>query len=53
MLKMNMDASAVNGIIKIAITGFGTIGPRHADAVLKNDDLKLVAVVALIPAQHL
>ena len=40
-----MDASAVNGIIKIAITGFGTIGPRHADAVLKNDDLKLVAVV--------
>ena len=40
-----MDASAVNGIIKIAITGFGTIGPRHADAVLRNDDLKLVAVV--------
>jgi len=35
--------------ITIAVVGFGIIGPRHADAILKNDALTLVAVVEPMP----
>jgi predicted dehydrogenase len=35
--------------INIAVQGFGLIGPRHAEAVLKNEDTKLVGIVDPLP----
>lgn len=42
-------SSLTNRQIRVAVIGFGVIGPRHADAILKNDDLELVAVVDSVP----
>ena len=36
--------------IKIAIVGSGLIGPRHAEAVLKEPDAELLCIVDPLPA---
>ncbi|KAK1762428.1 NAD(P)-binding protein [Phialemonium atrogriseum] len=41
--------SLTDSKITIAVIGFGIIGPRHADAILQNDNLALVAIVDPIP----
>ncbi len=36
-------------VVKVAVNGFGTIGKRVAEAVLKQDDMKLVGVTKTRP----
>jgi glyceraldehyde-3-phosphate dehydrogenase (NAD(P)) len=36
-------------VVKVAINGYGTIGKRIADAVLKQDDMKLVGATKFTP----
>ncbi|KAH8885277.1 NAD(P)-binding protein [Thozetella sp. PMI_491] len=43
-----MDSSQ-KGKTRIAIIGYGIIGPHHAQAILKSQDTRLVAVVDVVP----
>lgn len=36
-------------VIKVAINGYGTIGKRIADAILKQDDMKLIGATKFTP----
>ena len=36
-------------VVKVAINGYGTIGKRVADAVSKQDDMKVIGVVKTRP----
>ena len=35
--------------VKVAVNGYGTIGKRVADAVLKQDDMELIGVAKTRP----